>query len=193
MFTGIITNIGTIREKTSDTLTIETSAGLLGLVTPGLSISVNGICLTVVEFNTETFSVNFMPETAKVTNLNSLQKGDPVNLELPATPKTFLAGHVVQGHVDCVGTIEEIEKEGNSLLFKFGIPSSAAKYIVKKGSIAVNGISLTVINTGENYFSVGIIPHTLDHTMLQKAKKGDLVNIELDVLAKYLEKLIKSG
>lgn len=191
MFTGIITHLGKIVKKTDTLLVIEPEKGLLDKVEKGLSISVEGICLTVVDFTDKTFSIDFMPETAKKTTINQLQEGDIVNLELPATGDTFLSGHVVQGHVDGIGTVKSITPEGNSYLFVFTLPQALTKYIVPKGSISVNGISLTVIDITTDTFSVGIIPHTWDHTMLHTVKVGDKVNIEVDVLAKYIEKLLK--
>ncbi len=146
MFTGIITHLGTIKEKTASDLTISAGSQLINKLTLGASISVNGICLTVVAWDDKTFTINFMPETAKKTTIHSLNQMDTVNLELPATPETFLAGHIVQGHVDAVGKITKIENEGNSRIVTVSFPESLDKYIVDKGSIALNGISLTVIS-----------------------------------------------
>jgi riboflavin synthase len=126
-----------------------------------------------------------------VTALQHWIKDDCVNLELPATPTTLLSGHIVQGHIDCIAKIDKISVEGNSQIFQFAIPKNISKYLVKKGSICVNGISLTIINCSDDFFTVGIIPHTWEKTMLHTTKIGDLVNIEVDVLAKYIEKLIK--
>ena len=191
MFTGIITHLGKITKKTDTGLVITPQKGLLEKFEKGLSVSIDGICLTVVDYNKKTFSIDFMPETAKKTNIEELEVGSTVNCELPSTGSTFLSGHIVQGHVDGVGKIKNITKEGNSYVFTFGLPSKLTKYIVPKGSISVNGISLTVIDIGDDLFSVGIIPHTWDHTMLHSAKIGDRVNIEVDVLAKYIEKILK--
>lgn len=190
MFTGIITHLGKILEKTDTRLVIEPEKGLLDKFEKGLSVSIDGICLTVIDYNKKTFAIDFMPETAKKTNIGQLKIGDTVNLELPSTGSTFLSGHVVQGHVDGVGTIQSITQEGNSYLFVFNLPKDLAKYIVPKGSISVNGISLTVIDISDDSFSVGIIPHTWERTMLHTAKRGDSVNIEVDVIAKYIEKLL---
>jgi len=131
-----------------------------------------------------------MPETIKKTILGSLQKNELVNLELPMTPESFFAGHIVQGHIDDTGVVADIAPEGNSRLMKITVLPEVGKYIVEKGSIALNGISLTVIKAGKTYFTVGIIPHTWTNTMLQKIKTGDMVNIETDILAKYIKKLI---
>jgi riboflavin synthase len=190
MFTGIITHLGKIKEKTDTRLIIEPEKGFLDRFEMGLSVAIDGICLTVVSFYKKDFTIDFMPETAKKTNIEQLAVGDTVNLELPATGATFLSGHVVQGHVDGVATVKSITPEGNSYLFVFDFPKELSKYIVPKGSITVNGISLTVIDITDGSFSVGIIPHTWDRTMLQTAKVGERVNIEVDVLAKYIEKLV---
>lgn len=191
MFTGIIAQIGTVQKKRNDSLVISAEKDFLKFFSVGLSISINGICLTVVSFDTKTFTINFMQETTDKTNIGSLKARDIVNLELPATIDTFLSGHIVQGHVDCVATIEKIAVDGNSHVFVFSIPKEFTKYLVAKGSITVNGISLTIIESKEDTFSVGIIPHTWEKTMLHTAKVGDSVNIEVDVLAKYIEKLLK--
>jgi riboflavin synthase len=193
MFTGIITHLGKVKEKGNFRLTVESDRELLKNLVKGTSISVNGICLTVVSPEKNSFTIDYMPETAKKTNIDSLGSSDLVNLELSATPQTFLAGHIVQGHVDGVGNIAEIKIEKNSKIFRIKIPKQLLKYLVPKGSIAVNGISLTVIDVDENSFTVGIIPHTWEKTMLHRSKTGDLVNIEVDVLAKYIEKLITSA
>lgn len=190
MFTGIISHLGKVIDKTGTSLTIETDIELLNKLNSGMSIALNGVCLTIVAFNNNSFSIDFMPETAKITNIRYLQKEALVNLELPATPNSFLTGHIVQGHIDTVGKILNIEESGNSKLFTFSIPKNISRYIVKKGSIAVNGISLTVIEITDNSFTVGIIPYTWEKTMLHAANVDDYVNLEVDVFAKYLEKLI---
>ncbi len=191
MFTGIITNLGAVIQKKQSKLTIKADKSLLKKIENGTSISVDGICLTAVEINEESFVIDFMPETHELTNIKYLVDGDIVNLELPATPATFLSGHILQGHVDGVGRLEELTEEGNSRILKFSIPKSLSKYIVEKGSIGVNGISLTVIDVANEIFTVGIIPYTWDNTMLSGLIRGSAVNIEVDVLAKYLEKLNK--
>jgi riboflavin synthase len=191
MFTGIITHLGTVREKTVSDLKIQTSPDLLKKLTLGTSIAVDGICLTVVSRDKTSFTINFMPETAAKTNIQNLKTEDKVNLELPATADTLLSGHIVQGHIDGVGKIKSIVKKGNSYIFAFSIPKNLNKYIAEKGSISINGISLTVISVTKDEFTVGIIPHTWDHTMLHQAQAGVLVNLEVDVLAKYIENLIR--
>lgn len=191
MFTGIITHLGTVKTKTNTSLVVAADREFIAHLSGGASVAIDGICLTVVVFDKDTFSIDFMPETAKRTNIQQLHESSLVNLELPATSATFLAGHVVQGHVDGIGKIKSIEPAGNSRLFTFTMEPELGKYLVEKGSIAVNGISLTVIDVGDDFFTVGIIPHTWENTMLHESKLGDLVNIEVDVLAKYVEKLLK--
>jgi riboflavin synthase len=192
MFTGIITHLGTVTKKTDTDLQISTTDDLLKKLEDGTSIAVDGICLTVVAKDNDSFSINFMPETEKKTNIHSFQTGTEVNLELPATIDTLFSGHIVQGHVDGVGIVKSIEEDRNSKLFTITIPESLNKYIVEKGSISLNGISLTVISVTETEFSVGIIPHTLKQTMLHAAKVGDVVNLEVDAIAKYVEKIVSS-
>lgn len=189
MFTGIITHLGSVTNFDSSRIHIVAPADLMPKLTLGMSIAINGVCFTVVENTGKEFVVEYMPETKAKTNLQYIDVGSKTNLELPATPATMLAGHIVQGHVDCIGQIESITPEGNSSILKITIPKEFAKYIVNKGSIAMNGISLTVIEAGKDYFTVGIIPHTWEVTMLHTVKQGDYVNIETDILGKYLERL----
>ncbi len=190
MFTGIISHLGKVINKSENKLTIKTGRTLINELSPGTSISVNGICLTVVYKSKDEFSIDYMPETDDKTNIKYLKVSDLVNLELPATANSLLSGHIVQGHVDAVAKLEEINKRGNSCILRFSIAEKLSRYIVEKGSIAVNGISLTVVEVRKDFFTVGIIPHTWDETMLHKIKDGDYVNIEVDILAKYLEKLL---
>ncbi|MFA6376245.1 MAG: riboflavin synthase [Candidatus Paceibacterota bacterium] len=191
MFTGIITNLGKIAEITGAKLVVETDADFVDELGNGASVAVNGICLTVVTQDQKTFTLDFMPETMARTNLKHSQPGDTVNLEMPAMPNSFLAGHIVQGHVDGIAQLQSITDAGNSRILKFSVPETLSKYIVEKGSIAINGVSLTVIEAKKDCFTVGIIPHTWDQTMFHAFKNGDFANIETDVLAKYIEKLIK--
>lgn len=190
MFSGIISNLGQITVKKPNLLKISAEKKILDLFKPGDSISINGICLTVTQKDSGFFAVDFMPETKNRTNLKYLKVGDMVNLELPASPNSFLSGHIVQGHIDTVSRLADIKNEGNSRILKFEIPSAFLKYIVEKGSITVNGISLTIVKGGENFFTVGIIPHTWQNTMLKTIKTGDFVNIEVDILGKYIERLL---
>lgn len=192
MFTGIIKNLGKATQITGTQLVIAADPGFTDKLENGASVAVNGICLTVVDWDGGHFTVEVMPETVNRTNLKYLVSGDTVNLEMPATPETFLAGHIVQGHIDGTARLESITDQGNSRILNFSVPAALAKYIVEKGSIAVNGVSLTVIEAGDSQFTAGIIPHTWDATMFNKFKIGDFANIEADVLAKYLEKIMKN-
>lgn len=189
MFTGIIKNLGTIENKAIDKLTISADANLINALSIGESIAVNGICLTVVEKSSGTISIDFIPETESRTNLKYISEKDYVNLELPATPTTFLSGHIVQGHIDTIAQVKKIQKNENSTIFTFGIEKKWFKYLVSKCSITINGVSLTVIDITENNFTVGIIPHTFQNTTFSNLKRDDFVNIEIDILAKYIEKL----
>lgn len=191
MFTGIITHTGKIQDISATKLTVEVSFEFASKLTTGASVAINGVCLTVISHNNSYFKVDFMPETKARTNIKYLKSLDLVNLELPATQDTFFSGHIVQGHVDGVVRLEDVIKKGNSRIIKFSLPNTLSKYIVEKGSIALNGISLTVIEIGKNHFTVGIIPYTWDKTMLHTLNIGDFVNIEVDILAKYLERLVK--
>ena len=178
--------------RTSRTrLSVSARPNLVRNLSRGASIAVNGTCLTVVAKSKNSFSADVMEETARRTNLGGLTAGKNVNLELPATAATFLSGHIVQGHVDGVGTVERIQKKSADRILAIGAARALLRYIVPKGSVAVNGVSLTVIGVGRKSFEVGIIPHTWESTTLRDLAAGARVNIEVDVLAKYVEKLIK--
>lgn len=192
MFTGIITHLGKLTKKEGSVFTFNADRNFCKRIEKGISISVNGICLTALNKPTgNRFSIEVIPETLDKTTLRQLKTGNPVNLELPATPQTYLSGHIVQGHIDTIVKLLDIKVSDNSKLLKFSAPPTLTKYIVPKGSIAINGISLTIIDAEKDYFTVGVIPHTLNRTTLKTIKTGDLVNIEVDILAKYLERLIK--
>lgn len=190
MFTGIINDLGKVLEKTDSELIVKADKKFVSHLTKGSSVAINGICLTITDSSTGSFTANYIPETARKTNIGSLKTADLVNLELPATPSTFLSGHIVQGHIDGLANLKKITKDNNSYILKFSILKSLSKYIVQKGSVAVNGISLTVIEAGKDFFTVGIIPTTFEKTNLSNFKIGDCVNIEVDVLAKYIERLL---
>ena len=181
MFTGIITNLGKVITKTNQTLTISTTGKFLSKLQKGTSVAVNGACLTVVNVQKKAFTVDLMPETIKRTNI---LQAELVNLELPATPQSFLSGHLIQGHIDGMGKIEKI----TSQILKVTTAPNLTQYLIEKGSVSVNGISLTVIEAGKNYFTIGIIPHTFTQTNLHTLKKGGYINIEVDILAKYVKK-----
>lgn len=193
MFSGIITNLGKVLEIKDSRLRVQTEKEFISKLDKGLSVSVDGICLTVAKITSDSFTVDFMPETEAKTNLKYLKVDDLVNLELPVTSRSFLSGHIIQGHIDGVAKLENIRKDNNSYIIKLSVSPLLSKYIAEKGSIALNGISLTVIKAGNDYFTVGIIPHTWENTNLQNIKLRDFVNIEVDILAKYLERLLEKN
>lgn len=191
MFTGIISHFGKITNKKNNRIKIQPEKEVLKHLSNGTSIAVNGICFTVLNTTDIDFEVDFMPETEERTNVKYLKIEDLVNLELPATPTTFLSGSIIQGHIDTTAKLKKVEERGNSKILYFAIPVSFSKYIVEKGAIAVNGISLTVISAGSDYFTIGIIPFTWEKTNLKNLRIGDYVNIEVDIIGKYLEKLLE--
>ncbi|PIS39400.1 MAG: riboflavin synthase [Candidatus Nealsonbacteria bacterium CG08_land_8_20_14_0_20_38_20] len=192
MFTGIITHSGKIKKQENAVWTISAPAGFLKQIKKGMSVALNGVCLTVLKKQAkDSFCLEIMPETKKRTNFSDLKINDFVNLELPLKSNSFLSGHFVQGHIDGTGILREIKKQGNGKILKIGLPQKLIKYLVEKGSVAINGISLTVIGAGRDFFTVGIIPWTWQKTNLSRAKIGDKLNIEVDILAKYLKKLLK--
>ena len=192
MFTGIIEEVGRINAISSGKMAIAASKVLLGMELGG-SISVNGACLTVTEFSSSSFSVDIMLETLNRTNLGLLRAGDEVNLERPLTMEKFLGGHLVQGHIDGTGRITSVMKQGETTLVKVEASPEIMHYIVEKGFIAVDGISLTVINMDENSFTVSIVEYTLKNTILGNRRIGDTVNLEVDIIAKYVERFNKSS
>jgi len=193
MFTGIVEEIGTIqnvvRGAASIVLTIE-AAKVLTDVHLGDSIAVNGVCLTVVGFTRDSFSADVMPETMRRTNLAYLQSGSAVNLERALRLEARLGGHIVNGHVDAVSEILSLTKDDNAVLVKISAPAEITKYIVAKGSVALDGVSLTVVESQNTWFSVSLIPHTAQNTTLLTKKTGDFINIETDVVGKYVERLL---
>ncbi len=195
MFTGIILAIGKItalKQRGGDVrLTIDTGKLSLKNANLGDSIAVNGICLTAVELSENSFCADVSNETLSRTTLNNIQINTLVNLELALTPTTRLGGHIVSGHVDGIGKIIDKKNDGRSIRFSFEVPETLAKYIAEKGSICINGISLTVNSVDKLTFSVNIVPHTLQETTLGFAKIGDDVNLEVDLLARYLERLLQ--
>ncbi len=195
MFTGIILAIGKItqiEQKSGDVrLSIDTGKLSLKEANLGDSIAVNGICLTAVELGDNSFVADVSNETLARTNLKSAATGTPVNLELALTPQTRMGGHIVSGHVDGLATLVEQKPDGRSIRFKFKAPDSLAKYIAEKGSICINGISLTINNVEGAEFSVNIVPHTLKETTLGAINVGDSINLEVDLLARYMERLMK--
>lgn len=187
MFTGIITHIGKIEKITGDIYTISAGPDLISKLEVGTSIAVNGVCLTVIsEPQSNSFDVEIMPET--IRRIAGFELDSSINLELPLTASSLMSGHMVQGHVDTKAEVSSIVEEGESRIIHFKISPESAIYIVEKGSIAINGISLTVIEVNSDQFSVGIIPHSLKNTTMHAIKVGDKVNIELDTVAKYIHK-----
>lgn len=195
MFTGIIEEMGRIKEvkKTAQQYEVTIAAKkILTDVQLGDSISVNGICLTVTSFTPSTFQVDVMPETIKASNLAQLSVGSSVNLERAMAANGRFGGHFVSGHIDMTGVIVERRSVANAIYFWIQTRGDMMKFIVPKGSITIDGISLTVVDTAEDRFSISIIPHTLAETVLNHRKIGDRVNVECDMLAKYMDRLLSA-
>lgn len=196
MFTGIIEDVGRVyrwqKRRGSGILTINTNLPLKEMEL-GSSIAVNGACLTVVDKTKGRFTVDVSPETLERTSLGKLRRGNPVNLERPLRLSDRLGGHLVTGHVDGVGITREIKKRGQFTFFSFQVPVSIYPLLVPKGSVAVDGVSLTINDCEKQRFSVAIIPHTFRHTNLLGRKVGDKVNIEADIIGKYVQRLLESG
>ena len=193
MFTGIVEEMGTlrgIRKGTHSTVLQIQAAKVLEDVKLGDSIAVNGVCLTVVGFDSRSFSADVMHETLNRTALSTLKPGSSVNLERAMPANGRFGGHIVAGHVDGTGTITNIQKDDNAVWYTIAASPSVLRYVVEKGSITIDGISLTVAKTDKTSFSVSIIPHTAQVTILGKRKTGDLVNLETDIIGKYVEKLL---
>lgn len=196
MFTGLIEEIGTlqavVRGAKSASLTIAARRVLEGIKL-GDSISTNGVCLTVISFNDKSFTVDVMPETMRRSNLKKLQPGSPVNLERALRLGDRLGGHMVSGHIDGVGQIKAIEEEDNATWVTVTAEKEQLRYIIEKGSIAIDGTSLTVAYVDDKIFKVSIIPLTRDETTLLSKKIGDEVNLECDMIGKYVERLTLFG
>jgi riboflavin synthase len=191
MFTGIIEEVGKVTAVKSGSLTIAASSVLQGIELGG-SIAVNGVCLTVTSFSTNSFCVDIMPETFKRTNLGLLSAGDKVNLERPLALVGRLGGHLVQGHVDATGRVASIVWEGGAMLVRFEASPEVMRYVVEKGFIAIDGVSLTAVSKDTSSFQVSIVDYTRRHTTLGMRQVGDLVNLEADIIAKYVERLIQA-
>ncbi len=188
MFTGLIEAVGEVAEvkPTTAGFRLRLTSALARDVAPGESLSVNGVCLTVVAADAEGIHADISPETARVSALGLLRRGSLVNLERSLRADARLGGHFVQGHVDATAVVEEIRQEGDSYWVTIKFPPLLAPYIVRKGSIAVNGISLTVAGVDDRHFDVQIIPYTWEHTNFRVLKAGDQVNVECDILGKYV-------
>ena len=188
MFTGIIEEMGRVTSAQTGSLVI-TAGDILQRLEVGGSIAVNGVCLTITSFNTNSFSVDIMPETKERTNLGLLSTGDRVNLEMPLALGGQLGGHLVQGHVDATGRVASVSRDGEAMLIRFEAPPEVMRYIVEKGFVAVDGVSLTVMTKDTSSFRVSVVDYTRTHTTLGNRQVGDLVNLEVDIIAKYVEQL----
>ena len=193
MFTGLIEAVGSISAITPTVAgnRLRISTPLASELAPGDSLAVNGVCLTVVARDDDAVQADVSPETIRVSTLGSLKQGGLVNLERPLRADARVGGHFVQGHVDAVGTIETLRQEGESYWLTVRYPPMLAPYMVRKGSVAVDGISLTVAGLGERQFDVQIVPFTFEHTTLRSASVNDLVNLECDILGKYVVRALE--
>jgi riboflavin synthase len=188
MFTGIVQEVGSIVSVGAGKLTAA-AGGVLKDLQIGGSMAVNGICLTVTSFDDKSFSVDVMPETLKRTNLGLLHPGDKVNMERPLAFNGEIGGHIVQGHIDDTGKVVLVAKEGEAVLMRFQAKPEVMRYIVPKGFIAVDGTSLTVTTKEKDTFGISIVGFTRQNTILADRKPGDIVNLEVDVIGKYVESL----
>jgi riboflavin synthase len=190
VFTGLVADLGTVTavDASGDgvRLTVRTALEL----GEGDSVAVNGVCLTATSLPEGAFTADVMQETLRRSSLGALEDGSRVNLELPLRADDRLGGHFVQGHVDGLGTVWDVREEGFSHVVSIGAPPEIMRYVIEKGSIAVDGVSLTVSALGEDWFQVSLIPETLERTILGEATAGTPVNLEVDVLAKYIERLV---
>lgn len=194
MFTGLIADLGAVTavERDEDGATLQIESQLAGELSEGASVAVNGVCLTATEVDGRRFRAQAMAETLRRSSLGRLRAGERVNLELALRAADRLGGHVVQGHVDGVGTVTAVREEGFSRVLSIAVEPRLARYLVEKGAVAVDGVSLTVSELGEQGFSVSLIPETLQRTNLGALGEGATVNIEVDVLAKHLERLMSA-
>jgi len=188
MFTGIVEEIGILKQTSQDRLTFEARKVLEG-TRIGDSIAVNGVCLTVVSLGNNSFSVNVMRETLRCSNLGRLHYGDQVNLERALVLGGRLGGHLVLGHVDDTGKVLDVSSEEASRIVKISAPAKLLRYIVDKGVIAVDGVSLTIVNVDDSSFVVSLVAYTMENTTLGRKRPGEAVNLEVDVIAKYVENL----
>lgn len=194
MFTGLIEDLGRVKaiDSDSDGATIAIATALARQVAEGDSVAINGVCLTATDVSAEGFSAQAMHETLRRSSLGRLQTGSPVNVELALRAGARLGGHIVQGHVDGTALLVAIRDEGFSRVLDFEIDAELSRYLVEKGSVAVDGVSLTVSALHDDGFSVSLIPETLQRTNLGKLQVGDRVNVEVDVLAKHVERLMEA-
>lgn len=192
LFTGIVEEVGEVISAFPNKLCIKCQRVLKG-TSIGDSISVNGVCLTVVDICDSSFSVDVMPETLNRSSIGALKTRDKVNLERAMPINGRFGGHILTGHIDGVGRILDKNPCGNAVVFSVLAPYDIMKYIITKGSVSLDGISLTVVSVGSDKFSVSIIPHTIDNTCLKDKKTGDILNIECDIIGKYIEKFINKS
>ena len=192
MFTGLVKAKGVVlaRQESAEGVRLRIGGTLAEELASGDSVAVNGVCLTAADANGDAFTADVMAETLRRSSLAPLAEGHEVNLELPLRAGDRLGGHVVQGHVDGTGTVESVGAEGFARLLRVSAPPELLRYVVSKGSIAVDGVSLTVADVDEEGFGVSLVPETLERTTLGAAAPGRKVNLEVDVLAKYVEKLV---
>ena len=192
MFTGLVADLGTVTavDATADGVRLAVRTALAGEIGEGDSVAVNGVCLTATAIAEGQFSADVMHETLRRSSLAGVGEGTPVNLELPLRAADRLGGHVVQGHVDGLGSVRGVQEDGFARIVTIAAAPELLRYVVEKGSIAVDGISLTVATVSDDSFSVSLIPETLERTNLGAAEPGQPVNLEVDVLAKYVEKLV---
>jgi riboflavin synthase len=196
LFTGLIQDLGKIQslERRGEGIFLTVATGLaLGDVKIGDSIAVDGVCLTVVRLSNRVFTAEVSPETLNRTTLSKAPAGRPVNLEKALRISDFLGGHLVSGHVDGTGEVVGVFVEGNAWRYRFRAPQEISRYLIEKGSVAVDGISLTVAEIEEPEFAVAVIPHTAQSTTLRMKKAGDPVNLEIDPIAKYVEKFLRQA
>ena len=192
LFTGLVESTGTVDalERRADGVRLSVSSPLAGELRRGDSVAVNGVCLTALDASADSFSAEVMGETLRRSSLGPLGKGERVNLELPLRAADRLGGHIVQGHVDGTGRVESVSPDGFAIIVRVSCPPELLRYVVPKGSIAVDGVSLTVVGTDDRGFTVSLIPETVKRTTLGEAAPGRVVNLEVDLLAKYVEKLV---
>jgi len=196
MFAGIIEELGRVREierRGEDARIVIEAHTVTESSQDGDSIAVNGVCLTALDIETDSFAANVSKETLFRSTLGNLKEGSPVNLERAVTPATRLGGHIVQGHVDARGKFLGAENHGESWTFRIAYPKEIGRYLVFKGSVAVEGISLTIANLTDDYFEIAVIPKTWEVTNFSKLKPGDGVNLEADIIAKYVERILRSS
>jgi riboflavin synthase len=193
VFTGLVADLGTIAEvhSTTDGVRLAIESPLVGELSEGDSVAVNGVCLTAVGLRADRFGADVMHETLRRSSLAEVQTGTKVNLELPVKADGRLGGHIVQGHVDGVGAISQTRDDGFARVVTIAADPDLLRYVVEKGSIAVDGVSLTVARVDDDSFDVSLIPETLQRTNLGAARPGTPVNLEVDILAKYVEKLVR--